>query len=338
MLTAPSQVLIRNIEIFQQGRWLLINPSDSEIFSALGDADVWGFHQFYDQYASVSNSEKHTFSHHYQDQTPFNGVVIYMPKAKAHLSMLLAQASALMPNGGNLLVVGENKSGAKSAGKLMSTVAEHVHKLDTARHCSLFSAQVTNPVASFDITQWYKHITFTIGQRSLTVCSLPGVFSHGELDPATELLLTNMPIDGADTLLDFACGAGVIGVWLAKHGTVSKLTMADVSALALHCAEQTARSNGVEATIIPCNGLQGITGKFDTVVTNPPFHTGVKTDHSIAADFIQQLRQHLTKQYCLLLVANRFLPYPEQLAKSLKQPKTLAQTNKFSLYYCHASQ
>lgn len=336
MLSAPSQLLLRNAALFEQGRWLLINPTDITVFQQLEESNVWGFHQSYDQFSQLPESERqrHIFSHQYPSDETFDGIVIYMPKAKAHLNMLLAQAKALVTDNGVIAIVGDNKSGAKSAGKVLSQYTDGSQKLDAARHCSLFMGQVNSPSDSFDISQWYKDVVINIDDKKLILRTLPGVFSHGELDAATALLLSNLPFDHADKMLDFACGAGVIGVWAAKYANVNTLVMSDVNALALHCAQSTATLNDVEATIVASDGLSQVQGKFDTVVTNPPFHTGIKTDYSITENFIAQIRHKLCPNYRVLLVANRFLPYPDLLAKHIKQPVTVAQTSKFNLYYC----
>ena len=51
---------------------------------------------------------------------------------------------------------------------------------------------------------------------SVEVAGLPGIFSHDGLDNGTRMLLETLeeqPVQ-ADRLLDFACGAGVIGAWI----------------------------------------------------------------------------------------------------------------------------
>ena len=67
--------------------------------------------------------------------------------------------------------------------------------------------------------------------------------------------------------------------------------MSDINALSLFCAEKSAAANGVKANILASNGLQNVEGKFNAVFTNPPFHTGVKTDYSVTEKFIQSVKQ-----------------------------------------------
>ena len=342
MLSAPSQVLIRNRELFDEGHWALVNPQDSAIFSELSSASLTGFHQFFDIYQQAKNTSpqvQHYFEAAFEVEEKLDGAVVYMPKAKQHARMLLANIANCVKPGGLLLLVGDNKAGVKSAAKLLDSVGTQVNKLDSARHCSLFATEIANAVDGFSIADWEAQYSISSKHAQIEVVSLPGVFSHNELDAGTSLLLDNVETVKGGELLDFACGAGVIGVMLAKQAKQTQanisLTMTDVSALALHCAKRTASVNDVNANVMASDGLSDITGKFDSIYTNPPFHTGIKTDYSITQGFIRQLSQHMKPGASLLLVANRFLKYPDLLDAAFGKTQTVAQTSKFNLYLCH---
>ena len=108
--------------------------------------------------------------------------------------------------------------------------------------------------------------------------------------------------------------------------------MLDVNALALFCAARTLHANDQVATLIAANGLHGVNDKFQHIVTNPPFHTEVKTDYSITRRFITDAKRVLTTRGSMYMVANRFLPYPGLLSDTFGQVRTLAQTSQFSVY------
>lgn len=335
MLTNASQVLVRNEELFMQGRWLLANPAEGFIFKELGNPDVSGFHQYYDVYqqsVTLTDEARHIFAEALSTDTPFDGAVVYMPKSKQHAKMLLANVASCVKAGGQLLLVGENKEGVKSGAKLLEGFGERVNKIDSARHCSLFVTQVNDDVAPFSLPDWLSEFTVKVGALHYPVASLPGVFSDGELDAGTRLLLEQNYALTSERLLDFACGAGVIGVGLAKQHPSITITMSDINALSLFCARKSCEMNNVQARVLASNGLKDINGKFDAVFTNPPFHTGVKTDYSITETFIRDIRQHLAPGGQLTLVANRFLKYPQLLEGCLGNVATIAQTNKFNLY------
>lgn len=341
MLSATSQVLVRNQDYFAKGRWLIVNAPEPDIFDSLGNGEFHGFHQYYSVYqqcASGNSPEKHVFAAGYSADQQFDGAIIYMPKAKEQVRMLIANMAACIKNPGQIFLVGENKSGIKSANKLFDTVSDKVNKLDSARHCALYCATLEIDASNghrksqFELQKWVKWYSFEHANHTIAIASIPGVFSANKLDAGTKLLLDNLPKNMSGKVLDFACGAGVIACAVAKQYPESILTMTDVSALALHCANLTLAKNNVVGEILASDGLSNVTEKFDFILTNPPFHTGIQTDYNVTESFIQESKKHLKSNGKLSLVANRFLLYPDLIKRSLGKVKTTAQTSKFNLY------
>lgn len=169
---------------------------------------------------------------------------------------------------------------------------------------------------------------------ALEVAGLPGIFSDGHLDEGTRLLLETLakrPLVGP--VLDFACGAGTIGAWLsAYHGDDLEVDGVDVQAQAVYCARQTYQRHGVRGRIIASDGLPDGLGRYATIVTNPPFHTGVRTDSSMTTEFLGQASRHLSARGELIMVANRFLPYPELIKAEFAGFEVLAENSRFRVY------
>ncbi|MBT0586896.1 class I SAM-dependent methyltransferase [Alteromonas oceanisediminis] len=336
MLTPSSQVVLRNIDLFQSGRWLLVNPTDPSIFTELADSDIAGFHQYYDQYqlaatASINANCPQWFGATI-DQTGFDGAIVYLPKAKAHLDMLLDNLRDVVKPGGTIAVVGSNDAGIKSVGKQLNKHFGSSVKHDSARHCAMWCTTSTANVSPFSIERYLTIQEYDINSHRWPVASLPGVFSHGTLDAGTQLLLENLPLLQGKHALDFACGSGVIGAYIASRQPTISVTFSDVSALALKACEHTAAINGMDADIVASHGLGSVSKRFDHIVTNPPFHTGVDTDYEITERFIQAVPQHLTARGSLTLVANRFLPYPDAIQQYLHRHADLVRSNKFTVY------
>ena len=341
MLSAASQALLRSEELLSQGKWLVVNPADGHIFTQIDNPQVYGFHQYFDIYqqsvAAVTAKgyqDQHHFTAAYKSSADFDGAVLYMPKSKAQAQMLLANIASCLKPGAMLLMVGENKSGIKSAPKLLEPYSTQTNKVDSARHCAVYGGLVDKPVEQFELQKWQKILPINVAGLAYQVYSLPGVFSHGELDPGTRLLLENIDKVDKGNLLDFACGTGIIGCFLGLKNTQSTVVMSDVSALALHCASNSAELNGLSVQIVPSNGLAEITGRFDSIYTNPPFHTGIQTDYSVTETFVNQLKTRLKPTGTLTLVANRFLRYSQLLEQKFASVFAVAQTTKFSVYYC----
>jgi 16S rRNA (guanine1207-N2)-methyltransferase len=269
--------------------------------------------------------------------TAFDGVVIYMPKAKQHLDMLLANMAHLIQANGLLMVVGENKGGIKSVPKQLEKVGNLVNKLDSAKHCGLVACTIESPSKSFDIDTYSVVRTYQVNALELKVFSLPGVFGHKQFDPGTQLLLQQFS-EAEDLrkmrgkLYDFACGTGIIGSYFKKANPKLKITMSDISALAVYCSEQTLKLNDLEADVLASDGMQEIHQHFEHIVSNPPFHDGLKNEYGITQAFIKHAFDRANRGSRLTMVANRFLPYPEHIEKTFFKYSTLCQTNKFCVY------
>ena len=108
-----------------------------------------------------------------------------------------------------------------------------------------------------------------------------GLFSCDKVDAASILLLENIPpISGH--LLDLGCGYGTLGIVLAKRNPVT-LTMSDINRIALDYAARNAKLNHVEAQCIHSDGFDNLSGKYDSIVLNPPIHAGKEVMYRLYA-------------------------------------------------------
>ncbi|QJR81300.1 methyltransferase [Alteromonas pelagimontana] len=357
ILSPQSQLLERNIELFEQGKWLLINPADAYFTEQLAHRELAVMHQYFDVFSEsvrvistasfdsrdvvqqkdgFSVTQKvgehlHTFAPFLSEHNVYTDVMVVMPKSKAHLQMLLQMAAGAVLPTGRIHVVGENKGGIKSAGKLMDKYGQ-TNKVDSARHCSLITCSVNEDFPAFESEEWLDERTYEIGDDQWQVVSVPGVFSHGELDNGTQILIEKASSTLRGHVLDFACGAGVVGSYLLKQYPHLKVTFLDVNALALYATAKTLNANGQTADLIAANGLLGVEELFSHIITNPPFHTGVKTDYSVTKRFITDAKRLLKPKGTLQMVANRFLPYPGLLSETFPRVHTLAQNTQFTVY------
>ncbi|WP_164705779.1 methyltransferase, partial [Pseudomonas viridiflava] len=111
----------------------------------------------------------------------------------------------------------------------------------------------------------------------LTVISLPGVFSHGRLDRGSALLLENIDKLPSGNLLDFGCGAGVLGAAVKRRYPHNEVVMLDVDAFATASSRLTLAANGLEAQVLTGDGIDAAPMGLNTILSNPPFHVGVHT-------------------------------------------------------------
>ena len=111
-----------------------------------------------------------------------------------------------------------------------------------------------------------------------------GVFSKGELDVGSRLLLDALP-DLAGDVLDLGCGWGAIGIAIAKANKAARIVMADVNHRALGLCQDNCQRNGVTAEVIESDGMSAVMGrKFNAIVTNPPIRAGKQVIYKMFAD------------------------------------------------------
>ena len=247
---------------------------------------------------------------------------------------LLASLAPHLKQGAAIILVGEKKCGIKSAGTLLKPYADHVNNVDSARHCSLLYCELSHQVAAFQQTDWIKTYPIKIDDITLQICSLPGVFSHGELDKGSELLLRNLPATLKGDLLDFGCGAGVIGCYLQKRFPDLAIDMVDINVYALASAKLSLIKNKLNANVFASNVFSDVNKKYNTLLSNPPFHSGKQTNYVAAETFINQSASYLKAQGTLSIVANKFLRYEPILSANYNNLSTSQQNNKFKVLTC----
>ncbi len=73
------------------------------------------------------------------------------------------------------------------------------------------------------------------------------------------------------TVIDLGCGSGCIGITLKKKIPSLNVTLLDISKEALEIAKQNANQLNTEVTFIENDMLENIDGKFDIIISNPPY-------------------------------------------------------------------
>ena len=133
--------------------------------------------------------------------------------------------------------------------------------------------------------------TYSYRGLALTFRTDAGVFSRGEVDAGTKLLLEALPEEMDGEILDLGCGWGVIGVSIARKWPGTRVTMADVNTRALDLSRENAKRNRAEVTCVESDGMAALEGRtFDAVVTNPPIRAGKQVIYKMFADAAKSLK------------------------------------------------
>lgn len=330
-----SQLILRNTERLRTSQVLLINPPRDSCFSRLSQdkRQVSVFSQDFGDYNCLNSSgAKSEFGLIPSVASTAQDIVLILPRERERLEMLLHALASSMPPQSILWLAGENRSGIKSSASRLSAFFRSVSKVDSARHCTLFRAGNPIPPNPFELEGYKKTWPLIIAGTQINIVSLPGTFAHGKLDRGTGLLLDTLEVlKPTGQVLDFACGAGVIGLTLLHLNPATGLTLLDVSALALESTASSLRVNGMEATVLASDGLSHLEGRFDWIISNPPFHRGIRNDLDIARHFFADAGNFLTETGKILLVYNHHLPYPAWLREHFTRVEVLRTVRGFKI-------
>ena len=120
-----------------------------------------------------------------------------------------------------------------------------------------------------------RSIKFYFNDREYSLISDNGVFSKEKFDYGTRVLLESIDIKSlSGRVLDLGCGIGVVGVIL---GTINKniyIDMVDINKRALSLTRENLLLYKLDNNVFESNVYESITGKYDTIITNPPIRAG----------------------------------------------------------------
>ncbi len=331
----PSQIAQRQLAYFE-GKKVLVAGEAEDLFPvelAKHCQSVSVFttnYGYYRQLESKSSISIH-FGAELEGEIDADMLLLYWPKAKLEAEYLLAMLMAKLGTNTEIVVVGENRSGVKSIEK-MFTAYGRITKYDSARRCSFYWGQCSEQPKAFKLDDWFKSYTVQYHEHELIIRSLPGVFSHGEFDLGSRLLLDTLP-SLSGKVLDFGCGAGVLGCVMAKLNHNIELEMCDISALAVRSSEETLKANQLSGRVFASDIYSDTSDNYNFIVTNPPFHAGLDTSYNATETLLAKAPDYMVNGGELFVVANCFLKYPPIIEQAMGNCETLNKTNKFAIYY-----
>lgn len=147
-----------------------------------------------------------------------------------------------------------------------------------------------------------------INNKNFEFATDNGVFSKKGLDFGTRSLLETINIDEiTGNVLDFGCGYGPIGIYIAS-ATNANVHMIDINRRSLELARRNVNLNHVNVQIYESNLYENVNETFDFIISNPPIRVGKQILYQI----LFEAKKHLRKNGKLIIVVNK-----NQGAKSL---------------------
>ena len=290
--------------------------------------------------------------------------VLFAPKEKELCQLMLGWVWDRVEPSGRLLVTGENRAGIKSLKGMIGDAFGPVKGHRSGGHAVIWEAE-RSPKLSRELSSerapdlspelpaelgpelspklsaefaperrsFRRELEANIAGVRFPFVTYPGVFSQDELDPGTKFLLESLGKPEFRRALDWGCGSGVIGTYLQLLRPEASVDLVDSHAMALRSARETIALNGLDPTRVSASdGFSDVRGTFDLIVTNPPFHAGLKTELSVAERMFRDSGRFLVPGGRLVLVANSFLRYPGVLRESFSEVSVLAETQSYRVF------
>ncbi len=248
----------------------------------------------------------------------FAAALVVLPRAKAQARALLAEACRVT-GGGLVLVDGQKLDGVDSLLKSLKKTC-HVEQVIAKAHGKIFWFR------GADLSHWQAQDIALPGG----FVTRPGVFSAEKIDKGSQALLEALPADLSGHVTDLGAGWGYLSRAILERPAVTGLDLVEADHLALDCARRNvpdprARFFWADATTFEPRALS------DAVVMNPPFHQGRAGVPDLGRAFIRAAARLLKPSGRLIMVANRHLPYEQELASCFGQVEDLGGTPGFKL-------
>ena len=261
-------------------------------------------------------------------------VALRIPKQLPYFEYQLALLASLLEPGATVLAAGMDKHLSPRVVELLEHHIGPTRRHRGERKARLFSSiRDDRPAAPVPAPSSYY--CDAVGGE---LRALPNVFSRDKLDGGSRLLLQQLPALGpATTLLDLACGNGVLGLAACRAGLAPAVVFVDESAMAVASARVNSAGlfpgDASAFTFGQGDGLANYRGpQADLILCNPPFHLQHTVDDYAGRRLLEQCALHLQPGGRLCLVANQHLDYLPTLKRLFQRVDRLARDRRFIVW------
>lgn len=135
-----------------------------------------------------------------------------------------------------------------------------------------------------------REIVVDLVRPPLRLTTDRGVFSHGGLDPGTDVLLRQAPAPpDHGVFLDLGCGVGAIALTMARRSPAARVVAIDVNDRARALCERNATANQISNVDVSEPDAVDPQLRFDLIWSNPPIRIGKAALHEVVLRWLSRL-------------------------------------------------
>jgi 16S rRNA (guanine1207-N2)-methyltransferase len=258
------------------------------------------------------------------EQGSYQQGLVLLTKHKEENFANIARGWALLDDGGTLACAGANEGGAASLEKQVGKIFGLAGTLSKF-HSRVFWFVKTDRTPP----DYWRRLARPQPVGDGSWLSQPGIFSWDRIDNGSALLAEHLPKDLSGRLADFGCGWGYLArcVLEASSG-LRQIDLIDaehraIEAARINIVDERAQFHWLDLAREPAPAT------YDTIVCNPPFHTGRAATPALGQKLIEAASRALNIGGSFWMVANRGLPYDAVLKSHFASFERLADNNKF---------
>ncbi len=261
----------------------------------------------------------------------YPAVLLLPGKGKEETLYHFALAYDQLEPGGLLIASMPNTSGAKRFEMRLKDAAHDVESISKNK-CRVFWALKGDEWDTSLVDEWRALGESKPIEGADDIHTCPGVFSAGKIDEGSAMLVGQFPQEFTGMVADFGAGWGYLSrEVLQRNGGIRRLDIFEADSRALALAEKNIVTKSKAPHFHWHDIESGVSGPYDWIVMNPPFHQGSNTDIGLGKVFIEVAAEALRPGGRLLMVANRQLPYEAELTRLGLAWKMTEQNNRFKI-------
>ena len=268
----------------------------------------------------------------------FDLVVLRIPRQADYLAWLLRWLNGVITDSSVLLAGGMIKHVPAKSVEVFGEAVQTEQVLPARKKARVIRCRK----GTESLAGWpgcWKGYALSGRNGELAVQALPAVFAREKLDIGSRLLLPHVarevsPMQAGSSVMDLACGNGVLGLTALSERRDVQLGFSDVSSHAVLSARRNVEQAFPEASasFSHCDGIDVGAGAFELILLNPPFHEGGVVGDHIALRLFEQASKHLKPGGHLLMVGNRHLGYHRSLRRYFSRVEQLDASPKFVVF------